>query len=69
MAHVQIRQGDSRLSLQIVVDGVDLSKHILTDGFGLVQVGDVWGVAMVLVPDALDVDLPDAVVEAVRKSD
>lgn len=71
MAHVQIRQGDSCEKLQIIVDGVDLSMHVFTEGLGLVRVGEgefqEWGVSMIVAPDSLDIDLPDAVIQAVRE--
>jgi hypothetical protein len=75
MAHVQISLGDKSAStLKLVVDGVDLSDHVFTEGFGLVRVGDdplyeAWGVSMILAADSLDIDLPDAVIQAIVKSD
>ena len=68
MAHVEIRSGDDRTSLTVIVDGVDLTAHIFKEGFGLVRVGEgsdaEWGVRMIVAPDVLDIDLPDAVLQA-----
>lgn len=75
MAHVQIRSGDNGpMTLKVIVDGVDLTDHVYTEGFGLVQVGEdpefrAWGVRMVIAAETLDVDLPDAVVQALRASE
>lgn len=74
MAHVQIRGGkNGPTTLEIIIDGVDMTNHIYTEGFGLVRVGDepyaaVWGVSMILAPDSLDIDLPDAVIQAITRS-
>lgn len=71
MAHVQIRQGESRETLQLIVDGIDLSMRVFKEGLGLVQVGDndsrEWGVSMIVAADELDIDLPDAVIQALRE--
>lgn len=45
MAHVQIKFGKSEV--RVVVDGMDVTSHLLADGF---------------IADVLDVDLPDALV-------
>lgn len=74
MAHIQISGGESPHTLRLVVDGVDLSNHIYADGLKLVRVGpdrspleQVWGVQMILAPDVLDIDLPEALVRATRE--
>lgn len=73
MAHVKITQEKATGPLRIEVDGVDLTNHVYNEGFGLVQVGEgpftEWGVRMIIAADALDIDLPDAVVEAIAKAD
>ena len=74
MAHVQIRSGDNGApSLSIVVDGVDISQNVYTEGFGLVRVGDgefqQWGLSLIVPVESLDLDLPDAVVSALSQSD
>lgn len=71
MAHVEIKSDDKyTMATKVIVDGVDISRHIYAEGFGLVRVGEgefqCWGVQMVVVPDSLDIDLPDAVIGAVR---
>lgn len=70
MAHVQIHQ-NSDGSGRVLVDGVDLSMHILADGFRIENLGggktDPARVHMTVVADTLDVDLPEAVIEAVRQ--
>lgn len=73
MAHIQIRIGDGGSpALKIVVDGVDLSNHVYTEGFGLVRVGEddyaEWGLSMIVPIESLDIDLPDAVVKALAAS-
>lgn len=67
MAHVQIRM--TRDEAQLLVDGTDITKHVLADSVS-VTVGDLVGrpslVNLTLVADALDVDLEVAEVEAER---
>ena len=77
MAHIQISQESAKGPLKVVIDGVDMSRNIYTDGFALVRVQDPggdplfdeWGVQMVVAADALDIDLSHAVLQAIVKSD
>lgn len=70
MAHVQFRTGDATtngLIAQLIVDGVDITEHVLEDGFEIKKFDSSesgeWVVQMRLAAH-LDVDLPDAVVQA-----
>lgn len=66
MSHVSIRIGaipDDRRSAQVVVDGVDITKAVLAEGFAVEfpQDSPHAVVSMRLRVDRLDMDLPDAV--------
>lgn len=67
MAHVKITGQSAHGPLTVLVDGADISRHILRRGFGLRQVGEnestQWVISMLVVADELDVDLPEAVFE------
>ena len=72
MAHVQIRigqaDGDDRLA-SVVVDGVDLTKAVLAEGFAVEFNNPIQGkslVTMTLRVDRLDMDLPDSVLNATQ---
>lgn len=70
-AHVQIRTGASARNgvAQIIVDDVDITDSVLSEGFEIGRTGtgphDLWFVQIRVVAD-LDIDLTDAIVEAVR---
>ena len=66
MAHISIARVDGRYAL--TVDGHDLSPSVLTEGFGIDFTGDIPVVQMRVVATELDIDLPDAVIDAVRNS-
>ena len=66
MAHVQIRNHPDGGVLQVIVDGHDLSNDAQAAGPILDIVGDEVVLRLTLVVDVLDVDLPDAVVAALR---
>lgn len=74
MASIQFRTGSAAtngLQAQIVVDGADITRHVMADGFsiGPSRPGDPnseWVVRMTLVARPIDVDLPEAVIEATR---
>jgi len=69
MAHLQLTYGGSET--QMVLDGVDITKAVLVDGFAI-DFGKGDGkpavVSMKVRVDRVDVDLPDAVLEAVVAS-
>lgn len=74
MAHVQIQQhpehGEG--SFQLLVDGVDLSMHVLADMRVEFPADDPFQkpvVRVAVVADTIDIDLPDAVVAALAVSD
>ena len=73
MAHVQIRSGEGGAALSVVVDGTDISKNVYTQGFGIVRVGEgelqEWGLSLIVPIESLDLDLPDAVVDALMRSE
>lgn len=68
MAHVQISMGEGVPgTARIEIDGVDVSKIVAVDGFGVSFPNDPGGVATVtlpVIPSRLDIDLPDALIEA-----
>jgi hypothetical protein len=70
MAHIQIKtNGDDRHRVCVIVDGVDMAEHILADGFSIncpPGPSEEWSVTMTVCAESLDVDLPDAVLDAVR---
>lgn len=68
MTHIQYRR-DHQGRGTLAVDGFDLTPHALAKGFEIEIPEDLAQQAVVrvtLVADTLDVDLPDAVVEALR---
>lgn len=70
MAHVQIKAGSGIPgSGQVIVDGVDMTDCILAEGFAINcprEPSGQWSVTMTLAADSLDVDLSDAVLNALR---
>lgn len=70
MAHVRIRSGEGvPATASIEVDGVDISRHVLAYGFGVEFPEEPDGVAHIkcrIVAKSLDLDLPGAVIEALR---
>jgi hypothetical protein len=70
MANVQIKCGsDVKGCLQIIVDGHDLSNDVLVEGFHIETPNDPDGFAqvhVVIAADTLEVELPEAVVNALR---
>ena len=71
MAHVSIRigvvEGDDRAAC-VLVDGVDITKSVLAEGFAVEFVNDATPYAVVsmrLRTDRLDMDLPQAVLDAI----
>ncbi len=71
MAHVQFRTGSAVTNgkkAQLIVDGVDITDHVFDEGFAIERVGEgdvaQWGVRVVLAADALEVDLPAALLAA-----
>lgn len=70
MAHVQIRT-DEHGSTSLLIDGVDISKHVLHEGFSIVpaafELGGPpmgWEIHCVLRARLLDLDLPESIVIA-----
>lgn len=54
----------------LVVDGVEMNKKILAEGFAVelsTDLGQPDRVHMIVAADVLDLDLPDAVVTALRQ--
>lgn len=66
MTHVQITAG--RDEVKVVIDGVDVTKSVLAEGFGVTfdEAGRKPLVHMTLAPTFLDLGLPDAVLDALR---
>jgi hypothetical protein len=70
MAHVQIHQEKLGDPISVVIDGVEMNTHILVEDFRVKFPGDLdlpVAVHMVIAADSLDLDLPDAVLEAVAR--
>lgn len=72
MAHVEIHQKDDG-RYAVIVDGVDIGKHVLHDGFSIqptVHTVDGspqgWEIRVRLHASSIDVDLPSSVVIAER---
>lgn len=54
---------------EVLVNGHDLSRIISRDGFGLDFSGDYVTVRMQVVAKAVDLDLPEVLIEALRASE
>lgn len=76
MAHVQFRTGSAVTNgheSELIVDGVDITTHVLAEGFSISESDDPdplareWVVKLTLAADTLDVDLPDAVLAVTRE--
>lgn len=72
MTHVSIRMGgkyENGKSVEVMVDGTDITSAILRDGFG-VTFGSAPEEKSILhlqiIADELDIDLPDSVIDAVK---
>jgi hypothetical protein len=67
MAHVQIKQNEERpMAYEVIVDGVDLSPHVLRRGLSIEIPTDpdkAPTVTLVIVADDLDVDLPYSLIK------
>lgn len=61
MAHVQITLGSSKTIVR--VDGVDISKSVLAEGFEVDLQSTPAAVRMTVSANLLEVDLPDATVD------
>lgn len=73
MAHVQIKvPADNGDAVSIIIDGVEMNRHILAEGFA-VNFGknpeDEVSVSMRMAATPLEIDLPEAVIVALRASD
>jgi hypothetical protein len=77
VAHVIFRVGSAvtddptgEMNAQIIVDGVDITQHCLVDGFQIGNTGDgphdEWYVQVRFGIESLDVELPNAVLRALR---
>jgi hypothetical protein len=70
MTHIQIHMAMGEV--EVLVDGFDLTPHILAEGFA-VEMGDVFHkpskVDLVRVAKTLDVDLPEGILKAVRQDE
>ena len=69
MARVQVRRDADSGTVQLLVDGHDLSNAVLTEGFVIVPYGagtTRFLVRLTVRADELDADLPDSVIEALR---
>lgn len=67
MSHVKIHL--SKDGGRVEVDGIDLAAHILAEDFSVEfasELGQPSKVRMTLAADVVDIDLPVAVVEAIR---
>lgn len=64
MAHIKLGLAEAG-KYELLVDGVDLSLSVMAEGFGIDFTGPVPVVMMQLAADALEMDLPEAVVEAI----
>ena len=74
MTHVQIRNHPTMDGHQILVDGHDLSTAVLADSLRVTAVGSPTGpdeirVSITIAADTLDVDLPEAVIQAMREAE
>jgi len=69
MTHVQITAG--REEVKVIIDGVDVTKSVLAEGFGVTfdEAGRKPVVHMTLMPKVLDLDLPAALLDALRHDD
>jgi hypothetical protein len=69
MAHVEIKQ-DRIGTTQVVIDGVDVSRAILREGFSVQPSNDgTWLVTLSVRADRLTADLPDAVIAAALETE
>lgn len=70
MTHVKIRTGDAPGAFNLEVDGVDMSMAVLAGGLR-VEFPESYShpamVHLVIAADVLDIDLPDAALEAIRR--
>lgn len=64
MAHVKLGLGEAG-KYQLSIDGTDLSLSVMAEGFAVDFTGVVPVVTMRLAADALDMDLPEAIIEAI----
>lgn len=68
MTHVSVTYRDGKAEL--VVDGHDITRHVLAEGFRI-ELSDVpmgpARVHMILAATEFDVDLPDAVLDVARE--
>lgn len=67
MAHVQITASMGKV--KVIVDGADITGSVLAEGFG-VTLDDLGRqpalVHLTLMPKSLELDLPDALLDALR---
>ncbi|MCZ3386330.1 MAG: hypothetical protein LH630_05065 [Actinomycetia bacterium] len=73
MAHVQIHLSAAKpKDARVMVDGIDITRSVMAEGFAVTiesELGRASTVSMVVAADTLDVDLPDAVLQAMRASE
>lgn len=73
MAHVQIKTGPGVTGVaQLIVDGKDISREVMAEGLAVEFPTDPDGVVVLhlrLPVESLDLDLPEAVIEAARHSE
>ncbi len=72
MPHIKIHAEDGKPP-SILVDGSEVNRMIMAEGFSI-DTGDCMEfrpptVTMVVAADVLDIDMPDAVLSAVRQSE
>lgn len=68
MANVVLRVGSAATNgkaAELIVDGHDITDHVLASGFEIAPLGNLWAVTLTLAVGALEADLPDAIVQAV----
>lgn len=51
---------------RLLIDGVDVALTTLANSITITDTGDEWVVSLTIAPTALDVDLPEAVLDVMR---
>lgn len=68
MTHVELKTSSAGTSL--VVDGVEITPHVLHEGFSITPAEDgKLLVSLTIAADAVDADLPNAIVQALQATE